>query len=582
MDIKTLLTCLFVINLFMGFYTYLIKKTQPTFAGINYWIVSTFFISSGYLLLTQRDHMPDFLTIVMCQMLFFSAGLLRVFGLFKFFDKKPKNSYRILTIVSLVAYFLLLYYFTYIIKSIFVRTFFIGLTISFLCVILGLQILMNRPSRRNYTYIFTSLIFFAFSAIFLARITIWIFFPEVRGLFVASFVNDLQFISSMVIDIAWTTMFFVIHNQRLTRQLQESEEEFRTLFTQNSAAMALIRFDTSVELVNDAYCQMSGYTKEEVTGMSWTSHIPADDLDRLKEYNNLRILNSEAAPTKYEFRFYKKNGEERHGLMSVSLIPSSRKIIASFTDITERKASEIQLQKYASELDHLNNGKDRFLSILAHDLRGPFSSLINLSELLLLNFKNEDKEVAERQLLLMLQTARRTYQLLEDLLLWSTSNMGKLPFNQGRVDISGVYKSVTEDLASQANTKNITIQSAGLEDIVLNADYNMVKIILRNLVNNAIKFCNENGKIIVVATKEQFFVTINVTDDGIGISAENQQKLWDITQTYTTYGTAREKGTGLGLLLCKELVEKHGGKIWVESQPDKGSSFMFTLPLFVE
>lgn len=317
-------------------------------------------------------------------------------------------------------------------------------------------------------------------------------------------------------------------------------------------------------------------------GKTWTTHIPPDDLDRLKQYNSLRIRNSEAAPTKYEFRFYKKNGEERHGLMSVSLIPSSRKIIASFSDITDRKTSEIQLQQYAAELDHLNKGKDRFLSILAHDLRGPFSSLINLSELLLLNFKNEDKEVAERQLTLMLQTARRTYQLLEDLLLWSTSNMGKLPFNPGRVEFMRVYKSVTEELVSQANAKSIVIQSVGLEDIVLYADLNMVKIVLRNLVNNAIKFCNEKGNIMVVATTEQSFATINVTDDGIGISQENQQKLWDITQTYTTYGTAREKGTGLGLLLCKELVEKHGGKIWVESEPNKGSSFMFTLPLFVE
>lgn len=566
----------------MGFYTYLIKKTQPTFAGINYWIVSTLFVSAGYLLLTQRDHLPDFLTIVICQMLFFGAGLLRVFGLFKFFDKKPDNFYRILTIVCLVVYFLLLYYFTYIVKSIFVRTFFIGLTISFICVILGLQILMNCPTRRNYTYIFTAFIFFAFAAIFLARITIWIFLPEVRGLFVSSFINDLQFISSMVIDIAWTTMFFVIHNQRLTRQLGDSEEEFRTLFTQNSAAMALLNFDTTVELVNDAYCQMTGYQKEEVMGKTWTTHIPPDDLDRLKQYNSLRIHNPEAAPTKYEFRFYKKNGEERHGLMSVSLIPSSRKIIASFTDITDRKTGEIQLQKYATELDHLNKSKDRFLSILAHDLRGPFSALINLSELLLLNFKSSKPEDLERQLSLLHQTTKNTHQMLEDLLLWSMSNMGKLPFDPKQIELMMISRNVADEFATQAGSKKIALRCMDMEGIVLNADYNMLKIVLRNLVSNAIKFCNENGNIFISATKDQSFVTITVADDGVGISEENQKKLWDISLYYTTYGTAREKGTGLGLLLCKELVEKHGGKIWVESEPNKGSSFMFTLPLFVE
>jgi PAS domain S-box-containing protein len=456
----------------------------------------------------------------------------------------------------------------------------IGITISLVCVILGVLIWKNRGSGRNYNYLFTSLLFFAFALITTTRVFIWLFFPTIRGLFVTSVVNDLQFLSSMVIDIAWTTMFFVIHNQRLTGKLRESEEEFRTLFTQNSAAMALINFDTTIALVNDAYCQMSGYRQEEIIGKSWTTQIPPEDLERLMQYNNLRICNSDEVPTKYEFRFYKKNGEVRHGLMSVSLIPSTSKIITSFTDITERKANEIQLQKYAAELDHLNKGKDRFLSILAHDLRGPFSSLINLSELLLLNFKETSSEVAERQLNLMLQTAKRTYGMMEDLLLWSTSNMGTLPFNPGCVNFVDIYKSVTEDLASQANIKNIAIQSSGLEDIVLNADLNMVKIVLRNLVNNAIKFCNEKGNILVTAKAEHSFATITVTDNGMGISEENQQKLWDITQTYTTNGTAREKGTGLGLLLCKELVVKHGGKIWVESEPGKGSSFMFTLPLF--
>lgn len=582
MDIKTLFLCLFLINLFLGFFTFVIKKTQPTFAGINYWILSSFLIAAGYLLMSQRGNWTPVVSIVICQGLFFYAGVMRVFGLINFFNLKARVSQFLVGVVCLPVYLSLLAYFVYFQDSVFARTVIIGIVLSSLSAITGILIFKSRPPKKNFAYVFTAIIFFIFSFIFLIRITDWMVSPSIRGIFIPSFINNLQFASSMLIDITWTTMFFVIHNQRLTGQLQESEEKFRTLFTESSAAMALINFDTTIELVNDAYCQLSGYQKEEVIGMSWTSHIPPEDLERLKQYNSLRILNSEAAPTKYEFRFYKKNGEERHGLMSVSLIPSSRKIITSFTDITERKSNEIQLQKYATELDLLNKGKDRFLSILAHDLRGPFSGLINLSELLLENFKNKDKEATERQVNLIHKTATKTYQLLDDLLLWSTSSMGKMTFNQGRVEIVSVYKSIINDLTTQANAKGIVIKSKGLGEIVLNADFNMVKIILRNLVSNAIKFCNENGNIIIVASKEKSFAIINVTDNGIGISDENQKKLWDITQTYTTYGTAREKGTGLGLLLCKELVEKHGGKIWVESQSDKGSSFMFTLPLFEE
>ena len=567
----------------MVFYTFIVKKTQPTFAGIDYWILSNFFIAIGYLLLSQRDHLPYYLTIILSQFLFLFAGIFRVNGLIKFFDIKRK--YRSLTVVGIVCILLYigsLFYFTYIYENLYIRTVIIGFFLSGISIILGILILKNRPLTDKYVYIFTSLTFFTFSFIFLFRIIGWIVMPSIRGLFISGFINDLQFVSSIVIDISWTTMFFVMHNQKLTRQLQESEEQFRVIFTQNSSALALIDYDTTISLVNDAYCQMSGYTKDEVIGMSWTKQLPSDELERLKEHSRLLFSNPEKVPEKYEFSFYRKDGQIRHGLMSISVIPSIKKMITSFTDITERKTNEIKLQNYATELDRLNRGKDRFLSILAHDLKGPFSSLINFSELLLLHFKSFDKEKIEKQLDIIFQTARKTYNLLEDLLIWSTSNLGKLPFEPKMIDFRSICIETIEVTSIKAMPKGISVNYIDNDEIVLFADVNMLKAILRNLVSNAIKFTNTNGRVDISIEKENSWATITVKDNGVGISQENQKKLWDISKNFTTYGTANEKGTGLGLMLCKELVEKHGGRIWVESEINKGSSFKFTLPLFTE
>lgn len=562
----------------MGLYTFIIKKVQPTFAGIDYWILSNLFIALGYLLLAYRVSLPKYLTIILAQLFFFLAGFLRIEGLTKFFEKRRLKNFTYLLVISLFLYLSILYYFTYENDNIFIRTIITGFVLSGLSLYTGLYILKNRTVNDKYAYIFTSCIFFIFSFIFILRILSWVAFPSERGLFISNFFNNLQFISSMVIDISWTTMFFVIHNQKLSHQLWESKEKFRVIFEHNSSAIALINYDTTISSVNKAYSQMSGYRPEEVLGKSWTQYIPSEDLERLKEYNRLRLTEPHKAPENYEFTFLKKNGEIRHGLISVVLEPSLKLIISSFIDITERKNSEIKLQKYASELDRLNKGKDRFLSILAHDLRSPFSALIGLSEMLLINLKNHPKEEIERQLNIIFQTTRRTYNLFEDLLLWSASNMGNANFEPHEHNFNRLIYEITETNMPLAQRKDIRIYINSPEDLSVWGDQNMIKAIVRNLVSNAIKFSNVNGNIYISANPDNDKVIISVQDEGVGISEENQKKLWDISKTFSTYGTANERGTGLGLLLCKELVEKHGGKIWVESSTGSGSRFLFTLP----
>jgi len=262
------------------------------------------------------------------------------------------------------------------------------------------------------------------------------------------------------------------------------------------------------------------------------------------------------------------------------IIQGDRHLLAGYSiDITDRKRVEQTLKESEKKLKILNADKDRFLQILAHDLKNPFSALLGFSNLLLKNIHKYDIDKIENQLNIIHQTTQKTYNLLEDILLWSKAQSGKLTIEPQKIVFTEICTKIINTFKNQADTKEISINCFEPEKTILEADLNMFKTILRNLISNAIKFTNKSGQINIYSEKNQNNVTITVSDNGIGIEKENQLKLWDFTQSISTIGTSNEKGTGLGLLLCKEFVEKHGGKIWVESELGKGSDFKFTLPL---
>jgi len=248
-------------------------------------------------------------------------------------------------------------------------------------------------------------------------------------------------------------------------------------------------------------------------------------------------------------------------------------------EVTARIATHIKIHQQNQELKRLNADKDRFIAILAHDLKNPFNALLGLSEVLFKEIsKLSNDEIVEFANHIN-TSAKNTYNLLEDLLMWAISQSGKLPYNPQQLNITRVCNNIIEDLKLNASNKNITINSSSDNQINLFADLNMLKTILRNLVSNAIKFTHNGGCININVMQNETNTIISVIDNGIGIDSGKLTKLFDISQSQTTTGTADELGTGLGLILCKEFVEKHGGKIWVESEKEKGSTFYFTIPL---
>jgi signal transduction histidine kinase len=169
--------------------------------------------------------------------------------------------------------------------------------------------------------------------------------------------------------------------------------------------------------------------------------------------------------------------------------------------------------------------------------------------------------------------------LLEDILLWVRANSGKIPYEPEKINLAIISDDVIDILKLNAINKSITINNFVANGITVFADKHMLNTILRNLISNSIKFTTNNGHIDIYAKKNPLNVTITVSDNGIGIKPDTLQNLFESKQTTSTQGTANEKGTGLGLMLCKEFVLKHGGKIWAESELQKGSVFTFTMPL---
>ena len=373
----------------------------------------------------------------------------------------------------------------------------------------------------------------------------------------------------------------ITERKQTEHALQESEEFFVSMFENNSAAICIIEPDTTISMVNSEYCKLSGYTKEEVIGMSWIKQITPEYLELLKEFDRRSKIDPNDVPHKYEFTFYKKNGEIRHALMHTTTLSNNKKI-ASFVDITERKQAEYALMENEKKLRLLNLDKDVFISILSHDLRSPFNALLWGLGLLTENIRKYDIDEIDKIVNHIKNSAQNTYVLLEDLLMWARAESGKIPFEPQKLNFADICKNILEILNPNADAKNITINCFTADHVNVFADIDMLKTVLRNLVSNAIKFTNRNGAINISAVQIDSKISISVSDNGIGIKPDVITKLFDISQILTTAGTADEKGTGLGLVLCKEFVEKHGGKIWVESEYGKGSEFKFTMPIYSE
>jgi signal transduction histidine kinase len=265
------------------------------------------------------------------------------------------------------------------------------------------------------------------------------------------------------------------------------------------------------------------------------------------------------------------------------LISQHIEIQEAFTTVSEKN---LEIEKQKQQLQELVATKDKFFTILAHDLINPFSLLLGYTSLLSERIESYSIEETKEMINLLNKTTQQTYDLLQNLLQWAKSQTGKIILQPEILKIKIIVESNIVLLKSNIDHKSIRIENIVQDGSFVFADENMLNTVIRNLLSNAIKFTPKNGKItfatVTDKNEQKGYITVCISDTGVGMDKETLSTLFKVEKSTTTIGTDKEKGTGLGLILCYEFVEKMGGKMWVESETGKGSKFFFTLPRYSE
>jgi len=386
------------------------------------------------------------------------------------------------------------------------------------------------------------------------------------------------------------TIHDISNYKKIEQDLRASEMKYRELFDNandfiittdlegnitNANRTLLNYLKTDIDTITkfNVYDYVSEDNKEFVFGLK--DKILSGMLESSFEVNALDL---DRKPVTYEIKASLINEDDN--LVGIQCV---------FSDVTESKEARLKLEKYNKNLLELNKTKDKFFSIIAHDLRNPYSSMIGFSELLLEDLEKLSMDEIRDSLKIIRNSAKNSLNLLENLLAWSRLETGRMHFDPSKVVLTDLVDEVVNVLFSLAYRKKIEINNMVESDVLLHSDKNMLNTILNNLVMNAIKFTPIGGEINIYATRMatdaetgRDFYKISVADTGIGMDAEFCKQLFTQNKPVSNPGTEKEQGTGLGLLLSREMVERHGGKISAESIPGKGSVFSFLIPAFIQ
>jgi two-component system sensor histidine kinase/response regulator len=342
---------------------------------------------------------------------------------------------------------------------------------------------------------------------------------------------------------------------------------------------------TDETIFNEQWAEMLGYTLEElspVTIKTWEIHTHPGDL-RKSEKLLKRHFAGELPYYDCELRMKHKNGQwiwihDRGRVITKTSEGEPLMMFGMHNLITERKDAEERIKIQNEELQKINAEKDKFFSIIAHDLKSPFNSILGFSDLLVEQMREKNYTGIDKYAELIQLSSTRVMDLLLNLMEWSRSQTGRMEFNPEYFELVVLIKDTDLLLSGAMEQKSISLSKSVPSNVSVYADKKMISTVLRNLISNAIKFTHPGGKITISVEERKAELRVSVSDNGVGIPKASIEKLFSIDESYSTVGTTNEKGTGLGLILCKDFVEKHGGKIWVESEEGKGSTFYFSIP----
>lgn len=359
----------------------------------------------------------------------------------------------------------------------------------------------------------------------------------------------------------------------------ESEKYANTILNNMGDAVFVKDNGSRLLLVNDAFCNLFDLPRTKIIGKTLAENVSPDERESFLRIDKQVLLdgidNINEEPLTVEGGQRKIISTRKSRFIDEE---GKKFLVGVIRDITERKKAEEDLRASEIQLRELNATKDKLFSIIAHDLRSPFNNILVLSDILKAQLSKSEDSDTQVYLGLIHSTAKNTLVLLENLLDWAKSQSGQISFKNEKISISSVINEILDLSRSIAQTKGISIKTNAKEEVEVNSDKKILKTVIRNLISNAIKYSRPGDEITISTVEEEDLVKIIISDSGVGMDEKTLENLFSITNNTPLPGTLNEKGSGFGLVLCKEFIEKLGGKIWVESEKGKGSDFIFTIP----
>ena len=597
-DIRTLAITGGIIYVFLLLALYLTNRLTG-FKDYKHWISSFFVLTIGMLLIALRGILPAFISVIIANLLFTLHYLLLVTGFQSTLNLKvmKKN----VLVVILICFAILFWIFTFPYPNVGARIYIH--TIVVMVMLVYLIRIITRYSKvieiKTNEVVLFALVVMVFSGI-LRVIFTYKYDANTQLLFEGSMVQVVTFLAQIISTvllclglISLNTQLYYRDNNRNLLALETTANELRA--AQNVAKTGSWKLDLttyklrwSEEVYRMFDCEPYEF---EATIESFLNFTHPEDREKVNlAYTESLKTNK---PYEIEHRLITKKNEVKYVLEKgrTTFDEEGNPLVSSgvVIDITSAKKTENKLkeakeraEKSERSLQELNKQKDKFLAIVAHDLKSPFNAIQGFSELLV-NRINESKEeeVCDKVRSyadIIYSSSKKATSLLENLMEWALIEAGDIRFKPEILKVSEMIDQTRETLESALKLKSIRFVDKSTKNLEIYADQGMLNSILRNILSNAIKFTPKLGQIAITAQQDKNKIKISIQDTGIGMNEDTRSKIFDDYELESQPGTDNEMGTGLGLILCKQFVQKHEGEIWVESEINKGTTFHFSLP----
>jgi PAS domain S-box-containing protein len=567
-------THLIQVLFFLYFYYFTISKS---IRGPGWWLMWSISETLAFILILNVIILSFHpLDSIIQGTLLVSGTLFIYLGVMRFFDRKINSK----LVITLFIFFFVLHLGFITLKADIARSITVDGSISIISFITAVSLYKYKTKAIRNSANLNAVIGMIHGIIFGSRAIMSL--PDLQTInFFSPAISDfVSHTEAFFVGLFWTFGFIIMVNQKLNSELAEAKSHFELIFNASPDAVIISGFNDGLFVdCNETFTKITGYTKKNILGKSsfdislWNNRNDRDQV--------IKMLVEKGFCENKEVIFQRKGGELFTVLFTAKIITINEipHILSYTRDISDLKKIEEEIRLKNEELKTVNLEKDKFFSIIAHDLRNPLSAFLSLSELLVEELPGMTTVELEKIAIDMRDASANLFNLLENLLEWSRINRGLIRFSPESAQLNRLVNESLTTITDYATKKNIGIISNISSDIKVYTDINAFHTILRNLVSNAVKFTPSGGKIFISASQNDAeSVEISVKDSGIGMSCEMIDKLFKLDAQINRKGTEGELSTGLGLILCKDFINMHEGRLRIESEEGKGSVFIFTIP----